>query len=165
MLKPFRIYLAKKRLKSVASLTGKSKGFKLNKLVLLLDEPNKQALKYLERLKPEFGLSEENFNIISCGNSIEIPNDSLAFKLNEIGWDGNLKNEPLKGVIASGPDLVINYAEKGNSEADFLLKVIPASVKAGRYDEKEINLSINDGNQPEVFANELIKYLKTLKGR
>lgn len=163
LLKSGKIYLAKKRYSSKVSSNG-ARGFDLKSLIFLYDAPNAQALEYFEVLKTEFGISEDNFKAVCCGINNDIPEESIAFSFEDIAYNGKLKNEALKEVIASGPDLVINYTEKGNLEAEFLLKLIPAPVKAGRIDRKEINLSINDGNKPEVFTEELIRYLKILKG-
>ncbi|HSP11430.1 MAG TPA: hypothetical protein VLO29_02805 [Salegentibacter sp.] len=156
--------MAKKRYRSKVLSNNESTGFDLKSLLLLYDAPNEQAFKHFEILKTELGISEDNFNAVCCGINNEFPVERIAFVFEDIAYNGKLKNEALKDMITSGPDLVINYTEKGNPEAAFLLKLTAAPIKAGRFDEKEINLSINDGNDPEVFVKELIRYLKILKG-
>lgn len=163
MLESYKIYLAKKRLKAVAPKdAGVVSEFK--NLILLYDSPNEGFLKNLERLIEEVGIPEDDFQIIHCGTGNKTREEAVVFQLKDIAYNGKIKNQTLMEIVQSGPDLVISYTEKNNPEALFLREVIPAPVKAGRFEEKEVNLSINDGNIPEVFTEELIKYLKILKG-
>jgi len=164
LLKSFKIYLAKKRLKAVAPVKDASNVTELKSLVLLYDAPGRDLLKSLESLRRGIGISEEDFHVVFCGSGDKAREDAVGFQLMDIAYNGKIKNQALMEVIQSGPDLVISYTEKNNPEALFLREVIPAPVKAGRFEEKEVNLSIDDGNNPEVFTEELIKYLKILKG-
>lgn len=164
LLKIYKIYLAKKRLKAVAPVKDASNTIEVKSLILLYDSPDKDLLKSLEKLKRELGISEEDFHCVFCGSGDKAREESIGFQLKDIAYNGKIKNQALKEIIQSGPDLVISYTEKNNREALFLREVISALVKAGRFEEKEVNLSINDGNKAEVFTDELIKYLKILKG-
>lgn len=164
LLESYKIYLAKKRLKAVAPVKDAWSAAELRSLVLLYDAPNEILLNSLERLIREFGIPEEDFHTVFCGSEDNVSEEAVGFQLKDIAYNGKIKNQALMEVIQSDPDLVIDYTEKNNREALFLREVIPAPVKAGRFEEKEVNLSIKDGNKPEVFMEELIKYLKILKG-
>ncbi|HEY9184300.1 MAG TPA: hypothetical protein VIM94_03140 [Salegentibacter sp.] len=162
LLESYKLYLAKKRLK--AFTPGKNASGELKSLVLLYDSPDERLIKNLESLKSGIGVPEEAFHSVFCGSGNKGMKDSVGFQLKDIAYTGRIKNQALMEVIQSGPDLVISYTEKNNRRALFLREVIPAPVKAGRFEEKEVNLSINDGKEPGVFTEELIKYLKILKG-
>ncbi|WP_081212376.1 DUF6913 domain-containing protein [Salegentibacter sediminis] len=163
MLESYKIYLAKKRLKAVAPKDA-SVVPEFKNLLLLYDSPNEGILDSMTGLIKKVGIPEEGFQIIHCGTGEKIREEAIVFQFKDIAYNGKLKNQALMDIIQSGPDLVISYTEKNNPEALFLREVIPARVKAGRFEEKEVNLSINDGNRPEVFTEELTKYLKILKG-
>lgn len=131
---------------------------------MLYDSPGGDLLRSMENLRREFDISEKNFHAVFCGRFQESGEEKVSFQLREIAYNGKIKNPALTQIIESGPDLVISYTERDNPEALFLREIIPAGLKAGRFEEKEINLSIKDEHTPEIFAEELLKYLKILKG-
>lgn len=163
LLESYKIYLAKKRLKAVAPVKDAFNAGELKSLVLLYDTQGGDLLKSLEKLRREFGIAETDFHAIFCGSGDKAKEETIGFQFKDIAYNGKIKNQALMEIIQAGPDLLINYTEKHNPEALFLREVIQAPVKAGRFEEKKVNLSINDGGKPEVFTEELIKYLKILK--
>lgn len=163
MLKSLKIYLARKRLKAAAPQMGGSRAEKFKGLVLLYDHSGAGILKYTGKLKKELGIPQEDFFQVFCNNGVGTREEDVSFKWKDIAFGGRIKNPDLKEIITSGPNLVLSYTEKHNPKALFLREVISAPISAGRFEEKAINLSIHDGNNPGVFTAELIKYLKILK--
>ncbi|MGY5850445.1 DUF6913 domain-containing protein [Salegentibacter sp. F14] len=163
MLKSLNIYLARKRLKAGEPQKSGSRAEKYKGLVLLYDHSGEGILKYTGRLKEELGIPEENFYQVFCNNGVSTREEAVGFQWKDITLGGRIKNPDLKEIITSGPNLVLSYTEKHNPKALFLREVISAPISAGRFEEKAVNLSIYDGNNPAVFTEELIKYLKILK--
>jgi hypothetical protein len=138
------------------------------KIGLILDSEDLELKESFQRLKEEMGVSDRDFHVITCKNK-RLKNDIFhgpVFTHRDLSWNGKIKNGEVELFLEHDYHLLINYTEEENKLALLLVSLCRAALKAGRGTAAEdlLDLSIScPAGEPEVFIEELKKYLKIIK--
>lgn len=138
------------------------------KMGILLEAEAEMYLKPFLQLKQDLKLEQQDFKVVICreravkNNNFEYP----VISLKDFGWKGDLK-EASSVFLDTDYDVLISFTSEENKMADFLVSVTRARLKVGRKMGGEngiFDLNISAAlSSPEVFTEELKKYLRILK--
>lgn len=161
-----KIAVARKKLLALAedTLTGK----KTCKMAILLETEEETVLKPFLQLKQDLNLESADFKVVICGER-GAKNDMFDYpfiSIKDFGWNGT-PNQETSAFLNIDYDVLISFTAEENKMANFLVSVTRARLKVGRklHDKSDIfDLNISAAiSAPEVFIEELKKYLKILK--
>lgn len=161
-----KIAVARKKLFGKTAAAGALS--KTCKMGILLEVGDEKALKSFRLLREAIKLREDEVKIIICrekGSKNDLF-EQTYISLKDFGWNGNTTDSS-SDFIDTEYDVLISFTASENKMADFLVSVARARLKVGRKSEDnegifDLNISA-DLTEPEIFTEELEKYLKILK--
>ncbi len=162
-------FAAKKIVKN--SLTGApllASGEEIRTVGILLDETEFARRDELLQALRSKGLGEAEFGILAFRDKVR-KNDSFdypVFSHADITWAATISKPVLRRFIDTPFDLLINYYDVEKAGLLLVSHLSKAKFKAGFASvDKRLNHFMIDStaDQYELFASELIKYLKILK--
>ncbi len=133
---------------------------------VIVDDKNVKALEDLHTLKANMGIPDDKFYavIFSAKRKTGKDFDTLHYCLNDIDLKAEIQNAELKKFAVEGVDLLITFAAESNTPVHLLTAYCRAGLKVGRYRQ---NIPLYDlvigTEEPSVFKEELLKYLKRIK--
>ncbi len=167
MIKVLKRSLAKRRISN--SNRDSSVEFKMpvTSAAVLLNSVNIKTLPVLLKLKQELNLKDSGFKVLLFKKKEEnFPEfDGLTFVEEDLNIFGSFNNKELLEFTKNNIDLLITFAGEYNLVLNLLTATCSAGLKVGnnpKY-EKTLDVVINSGDEVELFASELIKFLKQFK--
>ncbi|GAB2776233.1 DUF6913 domain-containing protein [Salinimicrobium soli] len=149
-----------------------STGKGTRKLGIILDSEDSELRDCFLNLKAEMGIGDLDFHIVTCKDKTA-KNDIFhgpVFTKKDISWSGKIKNGEVDLFLENQYHLVICFAEDDNKLALLLVSLCAAALKVGRASMEEgvedsvFDLSISASSaEPQIFIEELKKYLKIIK--
>lgn len=134
---------------------------------VLLSSANINALPVLLKLKQELNLKDSSFKVLLFKKKEEnFPEfDGLTFVEEDLNILGNFNNKELLEFTKNHIDLLITFADEDSLLLSLLTATCNAGLKVGNDTKngKLLDLVIKSGDEAEVFAVELIKFLKQFK--
>lgn len=134
---------------------------------VIVDFRNLKAIKVLAQLKEKFQIKESRFKTLLYAANHQIPQDysGLNYSLKDIDLKACIKNEELRKFTSENVDLLITFAEPNNTAVHLITAYCKAGIKVGRYRKNDAlyNIILQAENDVDLFAEELVKYLKNLK--
>lgn len=134
---------------------------------VIVDFRNKKAIKVLSLLKEKLQIKNNRFKTLLYAEEHQIPEDysGLNYSLKDIDLKAAIKTEELKKFTSEGVDLLITFAEPNNTAVHLITAYCKAGIKVGRFRKNEAlyNIILQAENDVDLFAEELLKYLKNLK--
>lgn len=168
IIKGLKVAAAKKRIPALVDCRKPDYcGFPITTVGLVVDAKNKAALKVLRQLQDQLEISDANFKIVFCGERSEATDVSagIIYSLKDFDLKAGIRNEELRQFASQGVDLLITFAQENNTVAHLLTAYTSAGLKVGRYPRNKAlyDLILQCGNEPEIFREQLLNYLKKIK--
>ncbi|MCM4161067.1 hypothetical protein FHG64_14460 [Antarcticibacterium flavum] len=166
-INPLKRAAAKKRILQL--LDSREEGnFKgdVNSIGVIIDDKNLNALEELRTLKKSLGIPDDKFTVVifSAKRKTGKDFDMLDYCLNDIDLKAGIKKPELEKFAVGGVDLLITFAAESNTPVHLLTAYCHAGFKVGRYRQ---NIPLYDlvigTEEPSIFKEELLKYLKRIK--
>lgn len=163
-----KLSFAKKKIPVIISEAEQEEfNIPIKSVSVIVDYKNLNAIKVLSRLKEQFHIKENRFKTLLYAEEHQIPQnyEGLNYSLKHIDLKAGLKTEELKKFTSESVDLLITFAEPNNTAVHLITAYCKAGIKVGRFRKNEAlyNIILQAENDVELFAEELLKYLKNLK--
>ncbi|MEP6262056.1 MAG: hypothetical protein ABJ092_10795 [Gillisia sp.] len=160
-----RISSARKKIaRLVEEQTPKSFPGSPKSLGIIIDAKNKEALNILSELKKQLKIPAAGFKVIYVSPNKVKPEDleATVFNLQDFDAKGEIINKELEEITSQGVDLLLTFAAENNTTAHLLTAYFKAGLKVGRYQQNAAlyDLILQTEEDPELFVEELLKYLK-----
>ncbi len=134
---------------------------------IIADLKNIKAFDVLEQLRKQFNIKSKNFKtLLYAENHQDIKDYSgLRYSLRDIDMKASIKNDELEQFTLERVDLLITFAEENNTAVHLITAFCKAGIKVGRYRKNEAlyDIILQAENDRELFAEELLKYIKHFK--
>ena len=134
---------------------------------VITDFKNRKSFEVLEGLRKQFKIKDKNFKLLLFAlKHQEVKNYSGdRFSLRDIDFKAGIIGEQLQKFTSEGVDLLITFAEENNTAAHLVTAHCKAGIKVGRYPANQAlyDIVLQAEDDAELFAEELKKYLKSLK--
>lgn len=160
-----KLAVARKNLQKVAeNSVAKGRKFKIG---IILDSVEEGTVKPFLKLKEDLHLEQHEFNLVVCPKK-GVKNGIFEYPFitgADFNWNGRISDKA-SGFLEGQYDVLVSFTASENKMANFLVSVTRAGLKAGR--KKRVKNDIFDLyisaelSEPEVFIEELKKYLKIL---
>lgn len=165
-----RLSAARKKIaKLVEEQFPKSFPGKPKSLGIIIDAKNKEALKTLSGLQKQLKIPAAGFKVMYVSANKVKPEDLDVTVLNLQDFDskGEMINKELEEITSKGVDLLLTFAAENNTTAHLLTAYFKAGLKVGRYQQNAAlyDLILQTEEDPELFVEELLKYLKHVTKR
>ena len=168
ILNGIKLSFAKKKIPILISYAEQEDfNIPISSVSIIVDFRNFKAIKVLSGLKEQFQIKDDRFKTLLYAEEHQIPKDftGLHYSLRDIDLKAAIKTEELKKFTSESVDLLITFAEPNNTAVHLITAYCKAGIKVGRYRKNEAlyNIILQAENDVELFAEELLKYLKNLK--
>lgn len=134
---------------------------------VITDYKNRRSFEVLAALKKQFKIKDKNFKtLLFAMKHQEVRNyDGLCYSLRDIDLKAAITGEELKKFTSEGVDLLITFAEENNTAVHLVTAHCKAGIKVGRYPVNQAlyDIVLQAEDDAELFTEELMKYLKSLK--
>ncbi|QED36385.1 hypothetical protein FK178_01005 [Antarcticibacterium arcticum] len=135
-------------------------------LGIIIDGKNEKALEVLGSLQKQLKIPASGFMILynSANKSKPVDLEAVVFNIQDFGVKGEILNEEIEEISSKGVDLLLTFAAENNTTAHLLTAYFKAGLKVGRYQQNAAlyDLILQTEEDPELFIEELLKYLKHL---
>lgn len=163
-----KLSFAKKKIPALINETEQEEfSIPIKSVSVIFDFRNLKAINVLSQLKEKFQIEENQFKTLLYTEGHQIPKDysGLTYSLKDIDLKAAIKSEELRQFTSESVDLLITFAEPNNTAVHLITAYCKAGIKVGRYRKNEAlyNIILQAENDVDLFAEELLKYLKNLK--
>ena len=160
-----RITAARKKIaRLVEEQTPKSFPGTPRSLGIIIDAKNGKSLKTLSELKKQLKIPAAGFKVMYVSTNKLIPADieATVIHLQDFDSKGEIINKEIEEITSRGVDLLLTFAAENNTTAHLLTAYFKAGLKVGRYQQNAAlyDLILQTEEDPELFIEELLKYLK-----
>lgn len=134
---------------------------------IITDYKNRKSFEILTGLKKQFKIKDKNFKTLLFAVKHQETRDynGPRYSLKDIDFKAEIIGEELKQFTSEGVDLLITFAEENNSAVHLVTAHCKAGIKVGRYPVNHAlyDIILQAEDDAELFTEELMKYLKSLK--
>ena len=139
----------------------------IRKVAVILDFPDVKVIDEFQEFRSFLGVEKEDFRIVlsESGRSGKIDFEGLVIGRSEIGLTGKFRSPEVRDFVNEDFDLLISFTKNESKLLDLIAEASAAFLKVSRREEGTLNYDLSiatDFNEPEVFVEELKKYLKIL---